>query len=153
PDASDPEEPANAGDRSGRDRAVPHSVEAGSRACHHIRRLLPTFKDNSNQRMSRGPTACPAVNSRVAPLLPDRQLPAAFKSPTVRLGIGLQGALRETYERRSRRDKAPGPLPDDKAAWLEQREERQLGWGGCIRPTLCKLFPPAEQQKAVVLRY
>jgi hypothetical protein len=58
----------------------------------------------------------------------------------------------ETYQPRSRKDGAPGPSPDDKAAWLEQRE-RQLGWSDCLRPTLRKVVALPESQQIVDGRF
>ena len=45
---------------------------------------------------------------------------------------------------------APGPSPDDKLAWLEERERgRGLNWDGCLEPVLRSVFPLADREEEV----
>ncbi len=61
----------------------------------------------------------------------------------------------DTYEKKSPNDPdKPGPSIDDKSVWLENLEEnRGLGWGNTIKPTLCRIFPLAEKEGEVLDYY
>ena len=57
--------------------------------------------------------------------------------------------LAENYPLGSQRSwPVPGPSPDDKLTWLEERE-KILGWDQCIEPVLTTVFPLAGREKEI----
>jgi hypothetical protein len=67
----------------------------------------------------------------------------------------FRGFYADTYEKKSPKDPdKPGPSIDDKSVWLENLEEdRGLGWGKLIKPTLCRVCPLAEKEAKVLDYY